>query len=270
MLPPPFENRAARNVSRPTLTAFLPDPAVATGTAVIVCPGGAFHFLSMDSEGVDAARWLASRGVAAFVLKYRLIPTPEPLEDFMAQVERAFTDREWMRGMSHRHATLAIADGRQAMTVVRQRAAEWGISPDRIGILGFSAGGRVTAGVSLEHDESSRPDFAAAIYGALWEDLAVPADAPPLFVAVANNDELAADHCVDLFSAWRSAGHPDELHVFADGGHGFGMKEQGLPSDRWIDLFGEWLRAQGLLDPTIAETGVGGAPAETRGVHRGL
>src|SRR5207302_5877708 len=129
------------------------------------------------------------------------------------------------------HGPLAIADGRQSVALVRQHAAEWGIAPDRIGLLGFSAGGRVTAGVALEHDDASRPDFAAVIYGALWENLEVPADAPPLFVLVANDDELAAANCLDLFSAWRTAGHPAELHVFAQGGHGFGMNQQGLPSD---------------------------------------
>lgn len=246
-MPPGFDAQVVRNVSEPTLTAFLPDPAVSTGTAVIVCPGGGFHFLSASSEGVQVARWLSEHGVAAFVLKYRLAPTPESTEDFMAQVERIFVDLQWVRAMAHRYAPLAIADGRQAMTLVRQHATEWAIAPDRIGMLGFSAGGRLTVGVALEHDHASRPDFAAVIYGALWDRLDVPSDAPPLFISVANNDAIAVGDCLDLFTAWRSAGRPVELHVFGEGGHGFGMNQQELPSDLWIELLGNWLGARGLL-----------------------
>jgi acetyl esterase/lipase len=243
-MPPGFDASVVRNVSQPTLTAFLPDPARSTGSAVIVCPGGGFHFLSMASEGIEVAHWLAAHGVAAFVLKYRLVPTPPSTEDFMAQVQRIFVDLPWVRSLATLYAPLAVADGRQAVAVVRQHAAEWGLAPDRIGMLGFSAGGRVTAGVALEHDDANRPDFAAVIYGALWENVEVPSDAPPLFVVIANNDALAIADCLDLFSAWRTRGHPVELHVFAEGGHGFGMNEQGLPSDHWIELFERWLRGQ--------------------------
>jgi acetyl esterase/lipase len=124
-----------------------------------------------------------------------------------------------------------------------------GLAPDQIGIMGFSAGGRVTAGVALEHDVDSRPNFAAPIYSALWEDLAlaVHADAPPLFIALANDDELAVKPNVALCSAWRAAGHPVELHIYTQGGHGFGMRKRGLPVDHWIDRFGEWLAVQGFL-----------------------
>jgi acetyl esterase/lipase len=195
----------------------------------------------MASEGLEVARWLAAHGVAAFVLKYRLVPTPPTTEDFMAQVQRIFVDPLWVRALAQRYAPLAIADGRQAVTLMRQHAAEWGIAPDRIGMLGFSAGGRVTAGVALEHDECSRPDFAAVIYGALWDKLDVPSDAPPLFVLVANDDAIAVGDSLDLFAAWRSAGHPVDLHVFSEGGHGFGMNQQGLPSDNWNELFASWL-----------------------------
>jgi len=113
--------------------------------------------------------------------------------------------------------------------------------------MGSSAGGRVTIGVVLEHDTESRPNFAASIYGALWEDLAVPAGAPPLFIALANDDELAVDPGVALYCAWRAAGQSVELHIYAQGGHGFGMRKQGLPADHWIDRFGEWLQVQGFM-----------------------
>jgi acetyl esterase/lipase len=245
--PPPIRFRSVRNVTQPTLTAFLPHPSKATGTAVIICPGGGFHALAIDHEGRDVARWLNARGVAAFVLKYRLLATEVRDEDFERQFQENLSDRNKIREVTKQIGPLAIADGQQAVRIVRQRALEWGLAPNRIGIMGFSAGGRVTAGVALEHDAQSRPNFAAPIYGALWEDITVPADAPPLFMALANDDELAVEPGLALYSAWRAAGHPVELHIYAQGGHGFGMRKQGLPADHWIDRFGEWLQIQGFL-----------------------
>jgi acetyl esterase/lipase len=168
--------RVIRNVSQPTLTAFLPDPTLANGTAVIVCPGGAFHFLAYEHEGTQVAAWLNRRGVAAFMLKYRLIPTGE---DFAAEVQERLADRTKMAGPMSALAPLILADGQQAVRLVRQRAAEWGIRPDRIGIMGFSAGGGVTMAVTLHHDAGSRPDFAAPIYAARFGEIVAPADAPP-------------------------------------------------------------------------------------------
>jgi len=245
--PPPISFRTVRNVTQPTLTAFLPHPTVATGTAVVICPGGAFHSLAIDHEGMDVARWLSTRGVAAFVLKYRLLPTEVRDEDFQRRVEETLLGLNKMREVTRQIGPLAIADGQQAMKVVRQRASKWRIDPNRIGIMGFSAGGRVTIGVVLEHDTDSRPNFAASIYGALWEDLAVPAGAPPLFIALANDDELAVDPGVALYCAWRAAGQSVQLNIYAQGGHGFGMRKQGLPADHWIDRFGEWLQVQGFM-----------------------
>ena len=143
---------------------------------------------------------------------------------------------------------LIIADGLQSVKLVRQRATEWRIAPDRIGIMGFSAGGSVTTGVALEYDADSRPDFAAPIYSAPREDISVPADAPPLFIAVAHDDAFAASASVPLYSAWSAAGRSAELHIYSKGGHGFGMHTQGLPADHWIDHFGDWLQVQGVLD----------------------
>jgi acetyl esterase/lipase len=244
IMPPSL--KVVRNVAQPTLTAYLPDPSRAVGTAVIVCPGGAFHFLSIDMEGTDVARWLNARGVAAFVLKYRLIRTGD---DFAVQVRENLADRDRMAEQMRVLRPLVIADGRQAVQVVRERAAEWNVAPDRIGIMGFSAGGTVTVGAALEHDAGSRPDFAAAIYGGGSEEVSVPADAPPIFVLCAADDAMAAPRCVRLYSDWRAAGHPAELHIYAQGGHGFGMRKQGLPSDTWIERFGDWLEALGLLSP---------------------
>jgi acetyl esterase/lipase len=260
----PQKQRMVRNVVTPTLTAFLPAPASATGTAVIVCPGGGFHFLSWDSEGVEAAKWLSAHGVAAFVLKYRLVNTGATEEAFRQKMA-AFFSAVMNRGSRSAAGgaasvpmtdemktvrTLAIADGRQAVKVVRQRAAEWGVAPDRIGLLGFSAGAMVTLGVALAHDVESRPNFAAPIYGTDTEGAPVPADAPPLFILCASDDPLLPPAgSARLYIAWKAAGKPAELHIYAQGGHGFGMNKRGLPIDHWIERFGDWLEAQGLLKP---------------------
>ena len=246
VLPPPDSFKVVHNVTEPTLTAFLPNPSVSSGTAIIVCPGGAFHMLAIDHEGLDVARWLSARGVAAFVLKYRLVPTAMRDEDFVKQIQ-SLPDPNKLKEVTRQIEPLAIADGQQAMKVVRQHASQWGIAPDRIGMMGFSAGGRVTVGVALEHDAQSRPHFAAAIYGALWEEIIVPADAPPFFIALANDHEIVVEPSVALYRAWRAAGQPVELHIYSQGGHGFGMRKQGLPADHWIDRFGEWLQLQRLL-----------------------
>jgi acetyl esterase/lipase len=140
---------------------------------------------------------------------------------------------------------LAIADGRQAVKVVRRRAAEWNIAPERIGMLGFSSGGVVTIGTAMQYDEESRPGFAAPIYPAFsGVQIAVPVDAPPLFLLAASDDLMGVGASLPLYSAWRDAGRPVELHLYSQGGHGFGMKKQGLPTDHWIERFSEWLQSQ--------------------------
>ena len=245
-----------RNVVQPTLTAYLPEREKATGTAMIVCPGGAFLFHSWDNEGVDVAKWLSARGVAAFVLKYRLRSTPVSQEEFQQRLPEllrppaaanpdAFRPEPDGRAI----AALAAADGRQAVKLVRQRAAEWGIRTDRIGIMGFSAGAAVTMGVVMEHETESRPDFAAPIYGGSTGTAPVPADAPPLFVLCAADDSGPAVGSAKLFSEWKSAAKPVELHIYAKGGHGFGMRKQNLPIDGWIERLGDWLGSLGLLKP---------------------
>jgi acetyl esterase/lipase len=149
---------------------------------------------------------------------------------------------------------LVLADGQQAVCLVRERAAEWGIAPNRIGIMGFSAGSAVAVNVALLHDAASRPDFTGAIYGAGRPDVPVPADAPPLFILCADDDDMVpSSESVRLYSDWKEAGHSAELHIYSCGGHGFGMRKQGLPSDTWIDRFGDWLQVQGWLDPTAGK-----------------
>jgi acetyl esterase/lipase len=235
--------QVVRNVTRPTLTAYLPDPAIATGTAVIVCPGGAFHFLAYVHEGIEVARWLNERGVAAFMLKYRLIQTGD---DFPGVVFEHLQDREKMKALEKNLLPQITADGLQAVRMVRAHAAEWGIAPGKVGILGFSAGGVVTTQVALLYDATSRPDFAAPIYGAYPQETPIPADAPPLFLLCAGDDDMAVPISLKLYSDWRAGGHAAELHIYAKGGHGFGMNRQGLPSDHWIERFADWLGSQGL------------------------
>jgi acetyl esterase/lipase len=243
---PPLGVKVVRNIAQPSLMAFLPDAATATGTAVIVAPGGAFHFLAIDHEGWDVARWLNARGIAAFVLKYRVLETAVRDEDFLREFGEHMADRDWLRKRMPWIGGLAVADGQQAVRLVRRRAAEWNVAPDRIGVMGFSAGGVVTTGVAARYDAESRPNFAAPIYTAPWEVATVPADAPPLFIALANDDQMAVDASVPLYTKWRAAGHPAELHIYAKGGHGFGMLKNGVPADAWIERFGEWLVGQGF------------------------
>jgi acetyl esterase/lipase len=247
-IPLPFDVKLVRNIARPTLMAYLPDPSVATGTAVIVCPGGVFHNLSIEREGTEVVRWLCARGIAAFVLKYRVLQTEVRDEDLIKQLQERFTNLRYLMELMQQIEPLAIADGQQAIKVVRQRATKWGIAPERIGILGFSSGGVVAIGAAMQYDEKSRPNFVAPIYPApSGRSITVPTDAPPLFLLTANDDPIAVGTSLPLYSAWKDAGRPVELHIYAQGGHGFGMTKQGLPADHWIERFHEWLQAQSFF-----------------------
>jgi acetyl esterase/lipase len=143
-----------------------------------------------------------------------------------------------------------IADGIQALKVVRQHASEWGVSPDRVGFIGFSAGAMVASGALLQGDAAARPNFAALIYGGPFGRMpAIPAQLPPMFLAWAQDDTLALAPVVKFYEALKAAGHKPETHIFSAGGHGFGMRKQGTTSDHWIDSFYYWLEAQGLTKP---------------------
>jgi acetyl esterase/lipase len=244
---PIWNTQVVTNVSQPTLTVYAPAAGTANGTAVVIAPGGGFHALSINSEGIDVARWLNARGVTAFVLKYRLVPTGE---DGVKEVMMKINNPKKMDEDNAALVPLAIADGLAAVTYVRKHASEFGISPTRIGLMGFSAGGTVTSGVVFNYTAESRPDFIAPIYayvGKLSES-AVPKDAPPMFVAAATDDQLKlAPDSITLYNKWLAAAKPVEIHMYSKGGHGFGMRKQNLPSDQWIDRFGDWLQVQGLL-----------------------
>jgi acetyl esterase/lipase len=240
-----WNTRVAFNVVDPTLTVFRPTPGTSNGTGLVICPGGAFFGLSIDSEGNEVARWLARKGVTCFVLKYRLVecktndPTREvgtrgPLDPIVAPIVK-----------------LALADGLTAIEHVRTHSNDYRVNKKRIGIMGFSAGGTVTASVALNYSTASRPDFVAPIYLAYnWaiKGDGVPRDAPPLFVLAATDDPLQlGPQSVAIYQDWVSAGKTAELHMYSTGGHGFGMRKQGLPSDSWIERFADWMEVQGLI-----------------------
>jgi acetyl esterase/lipase len=220
------------NVVTPTITAYLPDPAKATGAGVIIAPGGAFIALAMSRGGVDIAQWLQQRGIAAFLLKYRLV---------------AHEDGGIPQMDMDTSARYGITDGIQALKVVRQHAAQWGVSPNRIGFMGFSAGGMVTAGALLQADSASRPNFAALIYGAPFGVMPkIPSGLPPIFMAWAQDDQVARIPIVKFYDALLAAGVKPDTHIFSSGGHGFGVQKQNTTSDHWVDAFYNWLDSEGL------------------------
>lgn len=232
----PWPHRILRNVTVPIVEPFLPDPTAATGTGVVIAPGGAHHILAIDHEGYDVARWLQQRGIAAFVLKYRVLPTPEDEAEYLRTKNAEFGK---LQTKLVEHWPVVLSDGERAIELVRERAADWGLRDDHIGMIGFSAGAHLTVGVALAGN--ARLDFVGSIYGALWQELDVPADAPPLFIAGAGDDAITAEPSPQLFAAWRDVDRPVEMHLYERGGHGFGMIKQGLPADLWIDQFYAWL-----------------------------
>ena len=209
------------NVSRPTLTAHL--AAKPNGTAIIIAPGGGFRHLAIDKEGHDAARWLNTIGVSAFVLKYRAGSDP---------------DRDVVMKRAMEDYALALA-------VVRQRATEWRIAPQKIGLMGFSAGGAIALQAATGPQEW-RPAFVAPIYAGGFTGFTVPSDAPPAFFAAAQDDPLTQGNTVPAYLAWTAAKRPAAVHIFTRGGHGFGIRKVGAPSDVWPDRLHEWLASQNL------------------------
>jgi acetyl esterase/lipase len=242
-----WNTEVVANVTKPSLTVFKASPESKNGTAVIVAPGGGFMALSINSEGNDVAKYLAAKGFTAFVLKYRIAHTgDDATEEFAA----LYKDRAKFSDTVGKVIPLSIADGLAAVTYVRQHASEWGVSPDRVGIIGFSAGGTVALGAAYQYPPEGRPAFVAPIYAAAGrlKDLSIPADAPPMFIAAATDDNLGlAPDSVALYETWTSAHKSVELHMYAKGGHGFGMHKNNIPTDHWIDRFADWLGLQGFL-----------------------
>ena len=225
-----------QNVVHPVLQYYPAEKGSAVGTAMIVAPGGGYRNLMMSYEGADIAKRVNAVGVDAFVLKYRLTYTD-------ADGKPAPANTGPQAGQNLRE--IGGADGQQAVRVVRQHAAEFGVRPDRIGMIGFSAGGGVLLS-AVTGPADGRPNFAAAIYAAGAGTAKPPEGAPPLFIAVAADDQAVGyQGSVDLFGAWRQANIPVELHVFQMGSHGFGKKGGG--ADHFMDRVEEWMRVNGWL-----------------------
>jgi acetyl esterase/lipase len=238
------------NVTRPTLTVSRPDRTKDTGVAIVVCPGGGYSNLAWDHEGEQVARWLNSIGVTAAVLKYRVPRRPETPKG--------------------QPPVQALMDAQRALSLVRSKAEAWGIDPKRIGILGFSAGGHLSAWASTNYDKRSydavdaadkvddRPDFAVVIYPGgvvprgseqLAPEIRVTSQTPPMFIAQSHDDRVNSENSVYLYLALKRAGVPAELHIYTTGGHGYGLRPSDNPCSTWPQRCEEWLRNQKILRP---------------------
>jgi acetyl esterase/lipase len=238
--------RSVRNVINPTITPVLPKPGMATGPAVIVAPGGAFLSLSIDQEGFEVAKWLADHGIAAFVLKYRLNETPRDIPSFQAVVAQIFSSSPTGNIAREIKEPRATEDALRALELVRSRAAEFGVDPARVGMIGFSAGAMTTMAATLQGTPKNRPAFIGFIYGPM-SPVDVPADAPPMFAAIAMDDMLFSKQGFGVVESWRNAGRPVELHAYERGGHGFGTGLEGTTSVGVMPQFAAWLESRGLL-----------------------
>ncbi len=257
-------DRHIQNISNPTLTVYLPSTEKFNGTGVVICPGGGYRRLAIDKEGHDVARWLNEIGVAGFVLKYRL-PCPQKGNVvFLPQL-----------------------DVQRAIRLVRYRAKEWNLDPQKIGVMGFSAGGHLasTAGTHFDYGnenaadpierQSSRPDFMILIYPFIsmtkdyahpgskrsilgdnlsmdWKvlysnELQVTENTPPAFLISTEDDRVSARHSIDFFLALKEAGVPAELHIYAEGGHGYGLRQTGKPVSVWPKLCEKWMKNMNLI-----------------------
>jgi acetyl esterase/lipase len=229
------------NVVRPTLTYYAPEAGMSNGSAIIVCPGGGFHFLAFDHEGTNIASRLITEGFSVFILKYRTVrvTSDNPLDDMMAVTDMKAWDDEALPVIP-----LAVADGRRAIEFVRRNADEYSIRPDRIGIMGFSAGGMVAAAAAFSYTPMNKPDFVAPIYGDIPDFIqsAMSADAPPLFLACSQDDEFGfAPHAIRLYQRWYESKRPAEMHLFTKGGHGFGIGSAANTTHNWLDTFSSWV-----------------------------
>jgi len=244
------------NVSRPTMTVHAP-VGNNTGVAVLVFPGGGYRKLAIELEGTEVCDWLVAKGITCVLLKYR-VPASGPYWDPQCKC----------------HVTppspLALEDAQRALGLVRAHAAEWHIDPHKIGVLGFSAGGHLSAAISTHLErayaaiddadqQSSRPDFAVALYpGHLWTDeqrfelspdIRVTNQAPPTFLVQAENDPVDdINHSLVYYIALKTAGVPVEMHLYAEGGHAFGLRPTTFPISGWPRLFETWLRTIHMID----------------------
>jgi acetyl esterase/lipase len=242
----------ARNITTATLTPFLPKKGQANGAAVIVAPGGGFRWLSLSNEGWEVAQALADKGIAAFVLKYRLQPTPESLDGFKESMNRTFAAATPPAGAPKDAPPVRppmdlsnqLADAEAAYAMIIKRATEWGVDTSRLGMIGFSAGAGLTMHCTL-HSKSMDLDFIGPIYGGMGP-VEVPKNAPPMFNVIATDDFLFRGQ-FGVIDSWYKAGRPVEFHLYQNGGHGFGLGNPNRTSNRWFDAFTHWLDVNGFL-----------------------
>lgn len=241
-----WNTKIVYNVVEPSLMVFPGQGKIKTGTAVIIAPGGGLFALSINSEGTDVAKWLSKKGITAFVLKYRLVHGTNPsAEGYYSRFAPGEVD-----SLTRLIIPLAMNDGLAAVAYVRQNAAAYKINPAQIGLMGFSAGGGLTMSVAYNATDENRPNFIAPIYA--WDkDITgtnVPKQNMPAFIAVASDDHLGlVPTSIDIYNKWIAAKQPAELHIYQTGGHGFGMRKQNIPTDTWIERFGDWLKSNKLL-----------------------
>lgn len=246
-----FKTEVVYNVTNPSLLVFRGNKTDANGTAIIIAPGGGFQSLSINREGIDLAKKLADKGVTAFVFKYRLVETKsnDPAKEMMENLK----DREKFIEKTATVREMAGEDIRTAIAYIKENAEGFGIDPDRLGVIGFSAGASIIMESVLGSENKLHvPTFAAAIYGGVGNELLeaqIPKNETPLFICAASDDQLGlAPNSIGLYTKWLKSGYPVELHMYATGGHGFGMGTQNLPVDTWDDRFLEWLRQFGFLN----------------------
>jgi acetyl esterase/lipase len=243
------DDRIARNVTQATITPVLPKPGKESGAAIIVAPGGGFKVLSMDHEGYAVAKRLADHGIAAFVLKYRLNPTPDDEAGVMAEMGKLFAASVAAPGkvvpaVSEPRAT---DDALRALKLVRSSAARWHVDPARVGMIGFSAGAMTSLQAALAPNAADRPAFVGYIYGPMFA-VDVPAGAPPMFVAFALDDPLFGGAGFGLVETWQRAHRPVELHAYEQGDHGFGLGKAGTTSTLMLDEFFSWLQSRRIIN----------------------
>ena len=251
----------ARNITKATLTPFLPEPGKANGAAVIVAPGGGFRWLSLSNEGWEVAQALADHGIAAFVLKYRLHPTPESLDGFRESMNRTFSAAEENAAKPQEDPrprpprfdlSNQLQDAEAAYDMILARAEEWGVDPSRLGMIGFSAGAGLTMHSTL-HSKKMKLAFIGPIYGGMGP-VEVPENAPPMFNVIAADDFLFNGQ-TGLIESWYKAGVPVEFHLYQNGGHGFGLGNPNRTSNKWFDAFVHWLDVNGFLIDKSGQVG---------------
>jgi len=254
-----FGFRVVRNVTQPTLTPVLPSPDKRTGAAVIVVPGGGFTMLQMDIEGWTVAHWLADHGIAAFVLKYRVRQTPPDEDEFLVALNKEIAQENGDRPVPpDTDMPLATADAIAALKLIRADSAKWGIDPAHVGMIGFSAGAMTTLNTVVKAAPAERPNFFGYIYGPMDTvsltsqygpptGFTVPANAPPMFAALAMNDPAFGGKGFALVDSWNKAGRPAELHAYERGGHAFGIGLPGTTSTMVMPEFCAWLQFNGFV-----------------------